>query len=132
MAKLLCIAIGGGLGSILRYFVGGFVQRWWDGWQGWYFPVGTILINVTGCLAIGFLHALFSGGHSPLREEYRIGLTVGLLGGFTTFSTFGLESFHLMNDGQRLHAAANVLVSCGLGVAAVMIGYRVAERLIGA
>ena len=129
MAKLICIAIGGGLGSILRYFVGGFVQRWWDGWQGWFFPAGTIVINVTGCLAIGFLYALFSGPVA-LREEYRLGLTVGLLGGFTTFSTFGLETFHLISDGRQMLAIANVLVSCVLGGLAVAFGHWIAERLL--
>lgn len=129
MAKLICIAIGGGLGSILRYFVGGFVQRWWDGWQGWFFPAGTIVINVTGCLAIGFLYALFSGPVA-LREEYRLGLTVGLLGGFTTFSTFGLETFHLISDGRQMLAIANVLVSCVLGILAVAFGHWIAERLL--
>ncbi|MBL9122336.1 MAG: fluoride efflux transporter CrcB [Planctomycetaceae bacterium] len=131
MTKILCIAIGGAAGSLLRYFLGGIVQRSWDGWQGWFFPAGTLLINVTGCLVIGMLAALFSGPVA-LREEYRVGLMVGLLGGFTTFSSFGLETFHLLSDGQRLAAAANVVLSCGLGIAAVMVGYWVAERMLSA
>lgn len=130
VAKILCIAIGGAAGSLLRYFLGGIVQRSWDGWQGWFFPAGTMVINVTGCLVIGCLAALFSGPVA-MREEYRVGLMVGLLGGFTTFSSFGLETFHLLSDGQRLAAAANVLISCVLGVAAVMLGYRLAERMLG-
>lgn len=131
MMRLLCIAIGGAVGSLLRYFVGGVVQRWWlHTFPDWYFPAGTIAVNVAGCLAIGFLSAVFAGP-TVIREEYRFGLMVGLLGGFTTFSTFGLESFHLLSQGQRLAAGANVLASCGLGIAAVLVGYRLAERLLG-
>ena len=103
-------------------------------WGAWFpasnFPVGTLLVNVSGCLAIGFVSGLFAGP-VLIREELRIGLTIGLLGGFTTFSTFGLESFLLVNDGQRLAAAANVVLSCLLGILAVIVGYRVAERLFG-
>ena len=66
-----------------------------------------------------------------IREEYRIGLTVGVLGGFTTFSTFGLETFNLANDGQWRFAMLNMALSCGLGLAAVWLGYRAAERWFG-
>ena len=87
-------------------------------------------VNLIGCLGIGFLAAMFSG---PLlvREEYRIGLTVGVLGGFTTFSAFGLETFSLANEGQFLLALVNVTASCLLGLAAVWCGYRLAEYWFG-
>lgn len=131
MIKLVCIAAGGAAGSVLRYLLGGWTTRLWESWfPATYFPAGTLLINVTGCLAIGVLSALLSG---PLliREEYRLGLTIGVLGGFTTFSTFGLESFYLLSDGQRLAAAVNVVLSCVLGILAVVVGYRLAERFFG-
>lgn len=124
--KWLFIAVGGALGSVLRYAVQGAVQRLTD--SG--FPAGTLAVNLIGCLTIGFLAAMFSG---PLlvREEYRIGLTVGVLGGFTTFSAFGLETFLLANGGESRLAIANVLVSCVLGLAAVWLGYRLAEYWFG-
>jgi CrcB protein len=124
--KWVLIAGGGALGSMLRYAVQGGVHRLVSAG----FPAGTMIVNVIGCLCIGFLAAMFSG---PLlvREEYRIGLTVGVLGGFTTFSAFGLETFLLANDGQFRLALVNVAATCVLGLAAVWFGYRIAEYWFG-
>jgi len=126
MFKWLLIALGGSIGSMLRYAVQGWVQRLTDG----SFPTGTFVVNMLGCLAIGFLSGFFA---SPqlIREDYRIGITVGILGGFTTFSTFGLESFNLVNDGELRLALVNVLASCAIGLAAVWAGYRLAEHWFG-
>jgi CrcB protein len=126
MMKWVLIAAGGALGSVLRYAMQGWVQRLTSGT----FPIGTLAVNVAGCMAIGFLAAAFAG---PIlvREEYRVGLMVGILGGFTTFSAFGLETFNLANDGQLRLALANVMLSCGLGLVAVWGGYRLAEHWFG-
>jgi CrcB protein len=126
MFKVFLIFLGSGLGGILRYAIQGFVQRQADS----SFPAGTLAVNVIGCAFIGFLAALFTG---PLliREEYRVGLTIGILGGFTTFSTFGLETFTLANAGQFWFAVLNVVLSCGLGILAVWLGYRAAEYWFG-
>ena len=126
MTKWILIAAGGALGSVLRYAVQGWAQRLTSG----SFPIGTLVVNLIGCAAIGFLAAMFAGP-TLVREEYRIGLTVGILGGFTTFSTFGLETFLLASDAEYRWALANVVLSCGLGFAAVWFGYRVAERWFG-
>lgn len=126
MLKWLLIAAGGAIGSILRYAVQGWVQRLTSG----SFPTGTLAVNVLGCFLLGLLSGYFAGPQL-VREEYRIGLTVGILGGFTTFSTFGLESFNLANDGEFRLALVNALLSCGAGFAAVWLGYRLAERWIG-
>jgi CrcB protein len=126
MHKLILIFVGSGLGGILRYAVQGWGQRLADV----SFPLGTLAVNVSGCFIIGVFAAAFSGP-ILIREEYRIGLTVGIVGGFTTFSTFGLETFSLANDGQLRLAMANVLASCLLGFVAVWIGYRIAERWLG-
>jgi CrcB protein len=126
MVKILFIAGGGAIGSVLRYAVQGWVQRA----SGAIFPFGTLAVNVAGCLIIGVLAGALAGP-LLLREEYRIGLLIGILGGFTTFSSFGLETFHLANDRQFGLAAANVIVSCALGLAAVWLGYRLAERWFG-
>ncbi len=127
MPKLLWIFLGSGLGGVLRYSVDGWVQRLIRA----PFPAGTLFINVSGCLLIGFLSAAFSA-RSLLREEYRIALTIGVLGGYTTFSTFGLESFAFLNDGQVPRAALNIGLSVFLGLAAVWLGYRLAEHWLGA
>lgn len=130
MTKYLLIALGGALGSVLRYAVHGAVQRW----AGGPFPSGTLAVNVLGCLVIGALAAAFAGSAPivPIREDYRLGLMIGVVGGFTTFSTFGMETFDLVNEKRMLLALANVTLSVGLGFAAVWIGYRTAERWLGA
>jgi fluoride exporter len=127
MLKWILIAFGGAFGSMLRYAVQG-----WVGQQiaGRSFPIGTIVVNITGCLIIGLLAGFFDGPQL-IREEYRIGLLVGVLGGYTTFSSFGLETFRLANDGQFWLALANVVISCVVGFAAVWVGYRLAERWFG-
>ena len=125
MLKILLIAAGGGAGSVLRYLMAGWVQRL----VGETFPAGTLVVNMTGCLLIGVLSALFSATLIP--EAYRMAVLVGVLGGFTTFSTFGLETFTLLNSGQALRALANVLLSVFVGLAAVWFGHRLGRRVCG-
>ena len=126
MVKLVLIFVGGGFGSLCRYGLAGWGQRLVNG----SFPLGTLIVNVLGCFVIGFLNYLFTGPW-PIRAEYRIGLLVGVLGGFTTFSSFGWETFSLANEGQGLRAMMNMLLSITLGFMAVWLGYRLAERWYG-
>ncbi|MGD9647414.1 MAG: fluoride efflux transporter CrcB [Pirellulales bacterium] len=134
MLKLALIALGGAVGSLLRHALHGSVQRWvdttWPLSSSAVFPFGTLAVNAIGCLAIGILAGLFAGPW-PLREEYRVGLTVGMLGGFTTFSTFGLDAFGLTNAGHGRMALVYMLASCVLGLAAVFVGYRFVTRAFG-
>ena len=134
MLKLLLIACGGGAGSVLRYLLHYSVQ----GIVGPVFPLGTLLVNVLGCLFSGALAAAFAGP-IVVREEYRLGLTVGLLGGFTTFSTFSLETFDIANRGPSLMtgnnlllAGTNLVVSCSLGLLAIWAGTRLGQLWVGA
>jgi len=130
MLKILLIACGGGAGSVLRYLVQHSVQ----GIVGATFPLGTLLVNVLGCLVLGALAAVFAGP-VVVREEIRLGLTVGVLGGFTTFSTFGLETFDIASRGDEwswLLAGANVALSCGLGLLAIWAGTRIGHAWAGA
>ena len=126
MLKVLFIFLGSGAGGVLRYAVSGWTQRLANG----AFPIGTLIVNVTGCLLIGFLTAALSG-RMLMREEYRVAVLIGLLGGYTTFSTFGLETFTFLNDGQAWRALLNIAASVVLGLAAVWIGYRLAENWLG-
>lgn len=128
--NLLLIALGGAIGSVMRYAISGWVQRLATGAVE-LFPIGTLAVNAAGCLLIGLLAALFASPHM-LREETRLFLLVGVLGGFTTFSTFGLETFQLINDRQWTWAAANVLVTNVACLASVWIAYRLGERWWGA
>ncbi len=126
MQKLLMIAVGGALGSVLRYALGGWVQKLGNG----PFPVGTLVVNITGCLAIGFLGMVLTGPWL-VREEYRVAILVGILGGYTTFSSFGRETFLLAADGQWTPAILNIVLSNGLGLAAAWFGHRMGQKLFG-
>jgi fluoride exporter len=127
MLKWSLIFVGGGIGSIMRYAMQGWVKQLL---AGKVFPVGTIAVNVLACLVIGLLSAFFAGPQL-VREEYRIGLIVGVLGGFSTFSSYGLETFNLANDGEFALAGLNLLISNGVGLLALVIGYRLVERWYG-
>ncbi len=102
------VAVGSGLGGALRLFVSTFVSRG----TGTEFPWGTLAVNVLGCLAVGVLGALFEQA-SPLhvRQDLRVLLVVGLLGGFTTFSAFSLETLLLVQRGAVAAAVAYVAAS---------------------
>ena len=128
MAKVILVFLGSGLGGCLRYVVAGWVQSWTTA----SFPTGTLVVNVCGCLAVGFLSAMFaSPAGSAVREEYRIAILIGIVGGFTTYSAFGNETLSLAADRQTLFAALNVILSVLLGLAAVWLGTRLAARIYG-
>lgn len=120
--KLLLIAVGGALGSVARYALTVGVDRL----TGWTFPVGTLMVNVVGCYAIGLLATMFHGP-TLVREEYRLALLVGVLGGFTTFSAFGWGTLLLWNERQVAWAILNVVLSNVLGLAAVWAGFATAR-----
>ena len=122
--KLLIIGAGGFVGAIGRYTISGFVHRL----TGSTFPVGTLAVNVAGCFLLGALMQLVTtdGAFSP---NMRLFLTIGLLGAFTTFSTFGYETLALIDAGDFLHAGLNILYNVVLGLAAVWLGRSLFELL---
>lgn len=126
MFKLVLIAAGGGVGALLRYALAGWGQKLGSG----SFPLGTLIVNVVGCLLIGALTAVFAGPHR-VPQEYRIAVMVGVLGAFTTFSTFGAETLALAGAGQLRLAVLNIVLSNGCGLASVWIGYRLTEKWVG-
>lgn len=130
MPKTLCVALGGALGATLRYLVGGWVQRapWIERMQGGLglLPWGTLLVNVSGCAAIGLLAGLLEE-RSTASPELRLFLLVGVLGGYTTFSSFGLETHRLLAEGSSALALVNVVGSVVAGLAAVVAGAALAR-----
>ena len=124
--KLLLIAGGSAVGGVGRYVVSGLVQRLGGG----SFPVGTLFVNVAGCFLFGLLAATFAGPYL-VREEYRAALLIGVLGSFTTFSTFGYESFAMVNAGQFSLFAVYIGLSNVVGLSGLWLGYRLAERWAG-
>jgi len=121
--KLLLVACGGGVGSMLRFLVHEAARRWFD--VG--FPVGTLAVNVVGCLCIGSLGAVMVGP-GGLREDWRLLLMVGLLGGFTTFSAFGLDTIELWRAGHVGRAAGYVIATNVLCLAATALGFAMTAR----
>jgi CrcB protein len=126
MTRLLLVGLGGFLGSALRYTIGGLVGRLKAGWT---FPLETLIINVAGCLALGVLAGL-AETRGVLSASTRAFLFIGVLGGFTTFSTFGYETFQLLRDGQWPAAALSTTLQIVLGIGGVWAGYALA-RLAG-
>ena len=115
--SILLVGIGGFVGSIARYLVAVFFA----GQLSSAFPFATFAVNVVGCFLIGILFALSDRGNI-LTPEWRIFLTTGFCGGFTTFSTFSYESIRLLQDGEFLYLAFNVLFSVVAGIAATYLG----------
>ncbi|NLV25131.1 MAG: fluoride efflux transporter CrcB [Deltaproteobacteria bacterium] len=118
------VGFGGMFGSVLRYLVGGWVQH--HLFQAGTFPFGTLAVNICGCFLIGAGSGMMEIRHL-LTPELRLLLMVGFLGGFTTFSTFGLESWILIRDGSLLRAAANIVFQVFAGLAAVWLGYSLSQ-----
>ncbi|MEX2169102.1 MAG: fluoride efflux transporter CrcB [Pirellulales bacterium] len=126
VTRALLVFLGAGSGGLLRYWLGGLVQHWW----GPSFPLGTLLVNVSGCLAMGFLATAWTGS-APVREEHRMLVLIGFLGGYTTFSSFGYETLILAHRGDWGRMALYVMGSVGLCLFAVWIGAFLATKLYG-
>jgi CrcB protein len=124
LTKALLVFLGSGVGGVLRYGLGNLVFVLIRAT----FPLGTLLVNVTGCLAIGFLSVLWSDA-GPVRDETRILILIGLLGGYTTFSSFGLETYVLAKNGEWWRASVYAVSSVSLSLIAVWAGTVLAIRL---
>jgi CrcB protein len=125
MPNVLWAGIGGFIGSVLRYILSGLVQDW-TGRED--LPVGTLAVNLIGCLIVGLLSQLAEdrGAFSP---QTRVFLVIGILGGFTTFSAFGNETMNLLRHKENLLASVNIVCHIVLGLGMVWLG-RVLGHLI--
>ena len=125
LRHVLPVALGGALGAVARYKVGGMVLHRTEGWN---FPVSTFSINVAGCLVIGVLAALVEH-HDLLSPATRLFLFTGVLGGFTTFSAFGYETVFLVRRGFSQVSLLYVMLSVVCGIAAVAAGLKLVDLL---
>ena len=123
--QVLIVALGGAVGSVARFKLGGFALHHTSGWN---FPVSTFCVNVLGCFIIGGVAALVEH-HDLLSPATRLFVFTGLLGGFTTFSAFGYESAFLVRRGMLNVAAGYVLLSVIGGLAAVFAGMKLIDSL---
>ena len=124
LRNLLAIAVGGALGAVLRYLVATGVQRA----AGRPFPLGTLTVNVVGSLAMGLLFVLLVE-RAALGPEWRAALLVGLLGAFTTFSSFSIETLNLIGEGRPLAAGLNITLSVGVCIGATWLGVALGRQL---
>lgn len=119
MSQVIAIAAGGALGSVLRYAVSNGIYAW----LGREFPYGTLVVNVVGSLLMGLLFVLLVE-RMDVAPAWRMALLVGLLGAFTTFSTFSIETLNLVQAGDLLKAGLNVVFSVVLCITATWLGFR--------
>ncbi len=124
--RFVLVAVGGAIGSTLRYALDGAVYRWLPPT----FPFGTFVVNVTGCAVFGLLLGV---GEQRLvvGSPARTFLLIGVLGGFTTFSSFAFETVQLLRDGEWMLGAGNVVGQVVLGLAALWIGFALGRALQG-
>ena len=124
MTKVILLAAGGAIGTVLRYTLSGLIYRVSDG----VFPWGTLFVNLTGSFVIGLLWGLFDVEN--LSPNFRNFVFAGILGGYTTFSTFTLESFSLLRDNEFGLALSSILASNVLGIMLVFTGFFTARYVI--
>ncbi len=124
--KYFYILIGSGTGGIIRYLF----SRWVYSLSAGTFPIGTLVVNLLGCLIIGFLAGLFE--YWVVSPNLRLFIFVGFLGGFTTFSSFGLETFNLIKNSEIRSAFFNIILSDIFGIGLVFAGYLLSQLFIKA
>jgi len=124
--RLLLICLGGAVGTGARYLIGGLAARW----LGSEFPYGTLFINVLGSFLIGFVQQV---GLTTLAipETTRLVLTIGVMGGFTTYSSFSYETISLIENGSWLGAAANIVLTTGLCLVVCVLGLGLGRVVVG-
>lgn len=128
MQQLVIVGIGGACGAIARYTLTGLVHRKFPEWLP--FPIGTLVVNVIGCLVIGILMALVVAERDFISENTRLLLITGFLGSLTTFSTFGYETIDLIQQSNLRLACWNIAANILIGCAAVFTGHWLTKTLL--
>jgi fluoride exporter len=123
--RYLLVGVGGAFGSIARYLLDGFVLRL----ASPYFPSGTFVVNAAGCLAFGLIIG-FTDSRSLLTPTGRLFLLIGVLGGFTTFSTFTFETFQLIRTGEYARGALNAVGQVAVGYLMMLGGFMAGRSIV--
>jgi len=122
--RISLLIVFGALGTLARYGLQGLVQER----TGSSFPAGTLVVNILGCFLLGGV-AEYALTHLSIPPEWRVGITVGFLGAFTTFSTFTFEAVRLIQDGEWARAGTYLMASVVGGILAIIAGMRLADRI---
>lgn len=126
MREIMLVFFGAGIGGVLRFVLGSLVYSV----TGRNFPYGTLVINLSGSFIMGFLFVLITQRYTNLAPYLIAFMLVGILGGYTTFSSFSIETLRLFQDGKIAYAFINVLVSTIGGILLAWVGYISAQKLI--
>lgn len=126
MREILLVFLGAGSGGVLRFLLGSWVYSY----TGRNFPWGTWVINLSGSFMMGFLFVIIVHKFTNLAPHLTALILVGVLGGYTTFSSFSIETLRLLQDGKIMYAFLNVVTSSILGVFLAWVGYTLAQKVI--
>ena len=126
MAEIILVFLGAGIGGVLRFVLGSLVYAF----TGRNFPWGTLVINLTGSFIMGFLFVIITQKFNDLAPYLTALVLVGVLGGYTTFSSFSIETLRLFQDGKIAYAFANVLVSTVSGILLAWLGFVIAQKIV--
>jgi CrcB protein len=125
MMKLLMIAAAGLVGTLVRYGLGGLVQKQVDS----LFPLGTVVVNVLGCLLFGILWS-WAENRITVDSSLRAAIFIGFFGAFTTFSSFAYETVAMLRESQWIAACGNILIQNLLGIGGMLVGLMIGKRLV--
>ena len=125
MLTYLWLGLGGAIGTIARFWLNGIISRYFES-----FPMGTLIINITGSFLIAFFATLTDAdGRFLVSPDFRTFFMAGICGGYTTFSSFSLQTLNLAREGEWLHAGLNAVLSLALCLLAAWLGYIFADSI---
>ncbi len=126
MLEIILVFFGAGFGGVLRFILGSLVYAY----TGRNFPYGTLVINLSGSFLMGFLYVVITQKYTNLAPNLTALILVGMLGGYTTFSSFSIETLRLLQDGKVLYTILNVVISTFGGIFLAWLGYWLSSKIV--